>query len=684
MKRIGYLILQATMQLTFAPRWLLSCGGPWRLPSDFLVLAIFTDAMNAPMIPQRSPRPRAVSFTAAWSDSAARQLVRSWWLMVAMAMALWTFGQAFGQDAASTAGNQGTAAVGKPLPEQYKRRDVVTTMERARSEGLTKADFSDQWASHSAFQAYYLNYLFGKLMDPAYVTEYGTILQTFQDDMERAQRSRSPSFAAISSWVLRGAPAVAAGDFHPSARVNATLLLAYLDEKGADARAGTAPVPAGQALLRLVQIYRDDSAPDAVKAAALQGLARHAQLGAVTDARVRAGLATMMKQLASSEPPAGRDPAVHAFLQRYAVDVLNLLANPTATPDTAQTLVSLSTTAENPDLIAAYAAAKLGQFKAGQTLQADPKTVLNSWAVRLSAVVDDELDRIAKLAPPPAVRDQPPPPVDPNRRMAAGGMPGGYDGGMPGGYDGGMMEGYPGGGYEGSSDMMPGGYDMMEYDPMGMGSMGMGMAPRAKPQPPEVVASRRRINHVFQQLQYGATGQPTTGRPATAGGLLVAETDANRADFNNWIKAVDTVSKAINQNTLDNRKKYVDELQLQSEVLRKLAGLPPKGAVTTPGNRSRQTAPAGQAALPAGGSAADPLVSAGPDFAGPGAVVPASGVASSGGVATAGGLSPADNLAPADGLSPAGELPNDFPAAATAPSGDQPAVTADDDLLSQP
>jgi hypothetical protein len=88
----------------------------------------------------------------------------------------------------------------------------------------------------------------------------------------------------------------------------------------------------------------------------LQGLLRHVELGAVTDPQHKTGIAGLMLKLAESQPPAGRSPEAHAFLQRYAVRILNNLANPSVTPKTAETLVSLSTTAEQPNLIAAFAA----------------------------------------------------------------------------------------------------------------------------------------------------------------------------------------------------------------------------------------------------------------------------------------------------------------------------------------
>src|SRR5690606_11908464 len=132
------------------------------------------------------------------------------------------------------------------------------------------------------------------------------------------------------------------------------------------------------------------------------------------------GIAGMMLQLAEGEAPVGRSPEAHAYLQRYAVDILSVLANPNVADQTAQTLVSLSTAEEKPSLIAAYAAAKIGQLQPGKAKIQEPSKVLKSWAARGADAIDRELDRIARLDPPKAVRDQPAMPTEQTRR------PGGY------------------------------------------------------------------------------------------------------------------------------------------------------------------------------------------------------------------------------------------------------------------
>ncbi len=130
-----------------------------------------------------------------------------------------------------------------------------------------------------------------------------------------------------------------------------------------------------------MQLYRAETSPDGVRAAALQGISRHVALGAVPQ-QYRQGVAGMMLQLATSDAPTGRSPEAHAYLQRYAIDILSVLANPNVADQTTQTLVSLSTAEEKPSLIAAYAAAKIGQLQPGKAKIQEPSKVLKSWAAR--------------------------------------------------------------------------------------------------------------------------------------------------------------------------------------------------------------------------------------------------------------------------------------------------------------
>ncbi len=590
------------------------------------------------------PRPVAGSLAVAIRDVDCAErdgMLRLWCLFALLTVGLLFSGRAFGQGAAGQPGAAKYKA--EALPPELARRQNVALMSSARSEGLSKkSDLTEQWANFRYFSAYYQRYLFGKLKDPAFSAEYGQIAQSMLDDLDRSQRTGTPAARLLSEWIVAGASVIAADNYHPTARVNATLLLALVDQQAADLRALKPPVPARAALSPLFRLYTTESNPDGVRAAALQGLARHVQLGALTNPDHRKAVAGPMLQLAKSDPPATRSAEAHAFMQRYAIDMLSILADPNAFAETAQTLVSLSTAKEKPSLIAAYAASKVGQFQPGKAKVNQPSKVLDSWAARAAQAIDQELERIARLDPPVPVRDQPAMPTEQTRRPTFFSQEGGD--GMDDGYDPGSdMDDYT------PDDGMDGGMD--DYDPYDGGGGLYTSVPQVKPQPLEVVTSRRRINHLLQQLHMGVTGQSTAGTPSRPAGLLAVATEPEKAAFEKWIKTVSEVIAAINADTLDERPKFVEELKAQSVVLKNLAGM--NVAAEEPSlaldlNLDAFTAPAG----PMNAAAAGPA--GGGDPAGPGAQAPAPGPRN--GQAPAGANPVPDPQPPRAGPNPDGDL----------------------------
>lgn len=493
---------------------------------------------------------------------------------------------------------QAPAYKSEPLDPAFLQKSAFSQMDQAHKEGIGKVDLSEQWEKFPAFKAYYQKLIFGKMRDAAFVGELGSITHSLLEDIDRASRTRSPAAPLVRSYVIAMGKAVAMDNYHPAARINATLLLALVDDAPENPGEKRPPVPAAAALGTLVNLYRDAKNPDGVRAAALQGIARHVTLGAITNPAARAEITKDVMALANSQPPAGRSPAAHAFMQRYAVDILNVLAAPNASPETTKTLVSLSTASEKPTLIAAYAASKISTLQPGKQKLPNLPIVLKTWAARAANTIDGEVKRIAHLSPPTAVRDQPAMPTDDTRART------GYGEGSDYGADYGMDMDM--GAYDTGMDMSMQDYD---YDSMGMG-MGPGMMMAAKPQPLEVITSRRRINHVLQQLQLGVTGQVAPGSPAKPAGLLGAAEAADQAAFDAWITTISGVVTAINVDTLDDRTKFVTELTAQAAVLKKLAGIEEVVADAAGG-----AAPAlGDPALPG-----DPALLGGP----PAAVAPA-------------------------------------------------------------
>ncbi len=423
---------------------------------------------------------------------------------------------------------------------------------------------------------YFSVYIPAKMTAPdgiKYITE---LVDETTSLLLRAQRNRPQVAQQLTRYIYDGMKKVAEGNYHPAARINAALVLARLDRIPANPASRTPPVPLLQTLPIMVSLYEDENNADGVRAAALQGLHRHVTLGfpQITPEN-RTKITQMMTSLLDSPAPEGRPADAHAYLQRYAVDILDVLrANEDKSLGTK--LISISTEPSNPDLIALYSASRLASL--GPEMQGqvkEPEKVLESWAKRILGAFEGELARLDDyLKKPESDRSQPVKPesflekktteTEAASRTAMMGMEMDMDMDMD------MM------GYETGMD-----YDM-DMDEMGMGMEGMdmmgmmmgGMRPTEKPQPPEVIATRKRLNKVLQQVQLGVTGKPTAGLPArNPGGILASVPDQQKQVVEDWVTQLETVITELNDRSLDDEKKFREGLLAQVEALRELAGV---------------------------------------------------------------------------------------------------------------
>lgn len=459
-----------------------------------------------------------------------------------------------------------------PLEERFRTPQVEKMVSDAFKKLNTARELSELSDRERSMAAFYLNrFLPWKLTQPENASEISPTVRSLMDTLSRSQKMNSPGASAILSYWFQGLKALAEGDYAPSARINAAIALGQLKLRQYDATRSAAPVPYTSALPVLTSLYENESNPDGVRAAALHGLAEYTKFGFVSmPGDAKAKLASLMKALLNDAPPEGRSAAAHAYLQRYAVDILGSLL-PKQDTSLATQLVSISSTVERPDIIALYSASTLGQLD--QTLAGsapEPSTILSNWSKRIFATFESEIARLEALERPSPASPQPPTPdTFLGRKQDARANSANMMNGMMDEMDMmGMDE------MDGMDMMEMDDMDMMDMDMMGMGmGMGMGMMPAAKPQPPEVSLSRRLINDVIQQLMLGAVGARTGGIPKTPSGLLTAAPEDKRAAIEEWVAQIEPVVVAINDPALDDRDKWLEALAAQRIVMAPLAGV---------------------------------------------------------------------------------------------------------------
>lgn len=455
------------------------------------------------------------------------------------------------------------------LPVPANIDAALSTYQRAASGYATARDISGLPANQVAgIQNYFQVYVPAKItqLDTAY--QINEIMGHVTTTMQRAVRSQTPGAINVMRWLYGGLKPVAMGNYQPAARINAIHFIARLAKP--PATRGGLPRPYGFVLTDMKKIYLEQSNSDGVRAAALQGLDRFVRYTPPNqiDAQSKQQLITEMTQLLQAEAPPGRDPLAHAFLQRYAV---NILTNLSTDASLGKQLVSISTNEANPNLIALYSAAAIAKLP-GKMAEGDVKTqeVLMQWAKRVLKSYESELTRLEDLDKKRIAKRQPPRPDSfvgqKNPQSTETAMPQmGMDGMME-------EEGY---GMEQDMDM---GMEMgMEMGSMMMGG-GMGMRSTGgteKPQPVEIVASRKTLNYALQQVLLGVTGvgkvaedvetiQPTAG--------LMAATPADAMEeTKEWLQSINDIAGQLNDRSLITRRDYVKSLEGQIVILAALS-----------------------------------------------------------------------------------------------------------------
>ncbi len=492
------------------------------------------------------------SHTAISSDRDARR--RTAWGLLAGFLA----GGIVAAFAVTASGQQPEYEV-KELDPRLKDERMVKRMQTALRRYATTRD-PDGFDERNYALGYVRIYVPARITDPEAAGEISELTSALVNSLKTAQRANYPAQSTLAPGIYGAMKEVAEGNYHPPARIGATLVLAQLDMGSSGAN--QPPKISSQIVNDLLQLYSDEGNDDGVRAAALQGVHRQVSFGfdQLSD-EVSQGIVAEMTELLDSPTPTHRSPEAHAYLQRFAVDLLGLLRG-TDDQDLATKLVSISTASDSPDLIAFHSAARIAGMQEALTGNVDaPALVLDKWSARVLRVFESELTRLQSFDPPKSDNDQPPAPREVLRpsteRRSTGRGDGDYTGaseemedmGDLGDYGGEMMD-------EALDDYMP-------------GSRG---EPEVKPQPPEVLASRRHLNLIMQQVHLAATGSAKAGVPSQPGGLLAAVEEADQPLIRNWIAQMESVVTSMNDEVLEDREKFIEAIEDQLAILEALAG----------------------------------------------------------------------------------------------------------------
>ncbi|MCC9603176.1 hypothetical protein LOC67_21715 [Stieleria sp. JC731] len=460
------------------------------------------------------------------------------------------------------------------LPVEPVIDNNLPEIERKTRVFMTSNDISTFPANELAvLQRYYRDYIPAKITQPDALHQINDVMAPAYAIASRAMRAPNAGTKKAMEWLYIGLKRVATGNYQIPARVNAITFISKLSSPG---QRGL-PVPYRFILTDMRDIYVDANNPDGVRAAALQGLERYARFTPVSrmDKAALADVKQAMNDLLQSTPPSGRSELAHAFLQRYAVSILTYVSEDASI---GKQLVSISTDDQQPNLIGLHSAAAIGGLP-GKLKPEDVKSaeVLKKWAGRLSKAYQSEIDRLDRMEKKQQSQQQPAPPESFVKQSEEASKPSGArrsaDMEM-------MMNG--GGSYDEMMEDPSMGYDMdaMMGGMMGGSMMGGGMMrPTEKPQPPEVTASRKKLNYAMQQIVIGLTGKldaiedaDSVTNPANiTGGLLAAIPQPELEDTKPWLTAMIDIQTALNDKSVGSAREFSKKLQEQVDALNALA-----------------------------------------------------------------------------------------------------------------
>jgi hypothetical protein len=500
----------------------------------------------------------------------------------------------------------------------------------------------------NVFNSYYLLFVFPMMTQTSEEALQGLPERRnkfFRTEVEICRNSEV--HAHLVSLTLDQMSVIVQDTFHPAVRYNAMLIISSLNDQDA-VRIGAEkklPEPMARALPFILEQFRKPENSDAIKVAALIGLARHLewdphrpQDSQPIPAALRTQIINELLALAEAkDPPAGRNAEGHLWFRRRAVEALGLACYNKLEPPVKDALDKLLRDDKEPLPLRFAAATAVGRLNYQPPAAFDAKDTAKVLGYLALLACDSELNRVNGLKE-----------TDEERALRLSGQGGGSFGGAEaGGYD--PMGGAPAAGGSpmprpGAAPPMPGAAPPMPGGAGGGFGGGFGggqpqmMAADGKAYRFDLV--RRRIRQQLYAVQFGLTGgdefdpnrkpingsapEPTEEKLPPRGASAFAKAGPDKQYVVDVYKHVRKLAEIV-------ELKAVDMPQMEKELrknMKPLEAITKKLAVPAPppaaGDIPAVPAPAAAAvAPPAAKAPAPPAAAAAPMPAAPAEAVPA-------------------------------------------------------------
>jgi hypothetical protein len=173
----------------------------------------------------------------------------------------------------------------------------------------------------TTFDEYYQKYLLPRWTAPDDIAK----LPAYRKELRNSHFGRKSAAADVhdhlNRLVLNFMKDLVAGSYHPAVQVNAMLMIGELNS------VEQPPTPLPEALPLLTAALASSNVSDAVRAAALVGIQRHAAAG-ISDADARRSLTNALLKLVNSDLPSGTASAGRQWILAQAIQALASLESP--------------------------------------------------------------------------------------------------------------------------------------------------------------------------------------------------------------------------------------------------------------------------------------------------------------------------------------------------------------------
>ncbi len=232
-----------------------------------------------------------------------------------------------------------------PFPQEYQDAKKINELIRAKNQIVQGSSLDS--SGRQTLENYYLKFLFPAMTQAGFASRIADARVEFLKDFASAQGDVHKALLSLGVRGSRGL--LGKSDFHPAARVNAVMILGALNDSEGDPRTGEPPVPVKQITKILTDLVRNDKEHEAVRAAALVELERHARLrgapggrDSLTDAERTDLRSLALELIGATEPTAQRSKAAQEWLRGKAIEIAGDLRDAGPQRETYQALLILT------------------------------------------------------------------------------------------------------------------------------------------------------------------------------------------------------------------------------------------------------------------------------------------------------------------------------------------------------